>query len=471
MDVLVVGRRAFNLAYAGALAQVERRVPFWPLERTMRLQRRRIRTIVRYAYETVDFYRREMDERGLSPDQFVTAEDLERLPLISAEDLARSPMDFVSAPYRRSGREVFMTSGSTSGLRKPIFIDNRYLVRRIARSERDRRVVAKLAGESWIGLVAREFLADRGDGRSGRLLEWLAAGHNRLSIFPADFSSRTERAIWSEQSLVPRKAVHRHHLSPHASFEEALARLDELRPRVVLSFGSYVEHFMRALAASGRTVALPRVWVYMGDMISADARRLAEERFGVQLYSVYGAMEAGSIGFQCELREGFHLNVNLCALRLIDERQQTVGPGRSGEVVVSALDNRAMVLLNYRLGDWAALGSSPCACGRSLPVLARLEGRRSEVISLPSGQELSVLNLEGAFAAELRRTLQSQLEQTAPGRLRWRVVPTPGVNRAALEKAFLERAADRLGADVQLQIEFVDVIARTPQGKFKRVLS
>lgn len=468
--MLAVGRRAFNMAYAGGLAQFERQVPFWPLERTMRLQRRRIRSIVHHAYETVDFYRREMDARGLSPDQFTTPEDLERLPLISAEDLARSPMDFVSAPYRRAGREVFMTSGSTSGVRKPIFIDNGYLVRRIARSERDRRVVARLAGESWIGLVAREFLADRGDGRAARPLHRLIAGHNRLSIFPADFSSRTERAMWNEQSLVPRKAVHRHHLSPHASFEEALQRLDELRPRVVLSFGSYVEHFMRALAASGRSVALPRLWIYMGDMVSSDARRLAEDQFGVQLYSVYGAMEAGSIGFQCELRLGFHLNVDLCALRLIDERGKTVGPGHSGEVVVSPLDNRAMVLLNYRLGDWATLQESPCPCGRSLPVLARLEGRRSEVISLPSGQQLSVLNLEGAFAAELRGTLQAQLEQTAPGKLRWRIVPIEGADRAALEKAFLDRAADRLGADVELRIEFVDGIARTPQGKFRRVL-
>jgi len=469
--VLVVGSRALNLVYVGALAQVERRVPFWPLERTMRLQRRRIRTIVRYAYETVDFYRREMDERGLSPDKFHTAEDLERLPLISAEDLARSPMDFVSAPYRRAGREVFMTSGSTSGLRKPIFIDNRYIVRRIARSERDRCVVAKLSGESWIGLLAREFLADQGARPLGRLFGLLTAGHNRLSIFPADFSSRTERGMWSEHSLIPRKAVHRHHLSPHASFEEALRRLDELRPRVVLSFGSYVDHFMRALAASGRSAALPRVWVYMGDMISPEARLLAEERFGVQLYSVYGAMEAGSIGFQCELRDGFHLNIDLCALRLIDEQGQTVAPGQPGEVVVSALDNRAMVLLNYRLGDWGTLQSSRCPCGRSLPVLARLEGRRSEVISLPSGQQLSVLNLEGAFAPELRQTLQAQLEQEAPGRLRWRIVPTEGADRDALKNAFLARAADKLGADVELRIEFVDGIARTPQGKFKRVLS
>ncbi|MGI8558822.1 MAG: phenylacetate--CoA ligase family protein [Solirubrobacteraceae bacterium] len=411
-----------------------------------------------------------MDARGLRPEHFHTAEDLARLPLISSADLARAPLDFVSAPYRDGGHEIFLTSGSTTGVRKQIRLDHGYLVRRIARSERDRVVVAQLAGESLAGLIAREFLADRGGGRLNGLLIRLAEGHNRLSIFPADFSSRTERAMWNEKSLVPRKAVHRHHLSPHASFEEAVERLDELTPRVVLSFGSYVEHFMRALAASGRTIALPRVWVYMGDMISEHARQLAEQRYGVRLCSVYGAMEAGSIGFQCERREGFHLNVDLCALRLIDADGATVGPGEPGEVVVSALDNRAMVLLNYRLGDRAVLESGPCRCGRCLPVLAQMEGRRSEVISLPGGREISALNLEGAFASELRETLQAQVEQIGPAELCWRVVVPPHVDRDSLRRAFASRAEAKLGDGVVLSVEFVEHIASTRQGKFQRIV-
>ena len=39
---------------------------------------------------------------------------------------------------------------------------------------------------------------------------------------------------------------------------------------------------------------------------------------GCAVYAVYGAMEAGTIGFQCERRDGFHLNSDLCAVRIAD---------------------------------------------------------------------------------------------------------------------------------------------------------
>src|SRR5687768_6675992 len=76
-------RRAFNTAYLAALSARERRVPFWPAERIAALQRRRLRAMVRHAYATVPFYRRALDERGLRPEDFTSAEDLARLPLIA----------------------------------------------------------------------------------------------------------------------------------------------------------------------------------------------------------------------------------------------------------------------------------------------------------------------------------------------------------------------------------------------------
>src|SRR5207244_9791682 len=132
------------------------------------------------------------------------------------------------------------------------------------------------------------------------------------------------------------------------------AQIHAIKPRVVYSFGSYVEHFLRYLADRGAEIPMPRLWVYLGDMVSEAARELAEE-MGCKLYSVYGAMEAGTIGFQCEQRGGFHLNIDLCAVRVIDENGKTLSPDEPGEVVISALDNRATVLLNYRIGDRAVV--------------------------------------------------------------------------------------------------------------------
>ena len=62
--------------------------------------------------------------------------------------------------------------------------------------------------------------------------------------------------------------------------------------------------------------------------------------------------------------------------------------GTPGEVVISNLVNRATVLLNYRLGDRVAVASDPCACGRTLPVLASLDGRSEDLLVRADGERV-----------------------------------------------------------------------------------
>lgn len=78
---------AFTLWHARA----EARLPYCPLDRVLSIQNRRIRAIVVHAYETVPYYREIMDEAGLRPRDFRTAEDLARLPILTGEELARAP--------------------------------------------------------------------------------------------------------------------------------------------------------------------------------------------------------------------------------------------------------------------------------------------------------------------------------------------------------------------------------------------
>lgn len=457
-------------AAVAAISRRERDIPYWPRQRIQALQRRRLRAVLTHAQATVPFYRQALQERGLSVDAFHSDADLGLLPEIDGAALAADPMRFVSEPYRTAGREVFKTSGSTSGLRKPIFWDYASLLLRPARGERDRVVISRLAGESWTAVVVREFLTNE---RRHTLARWAGVstdGHQRLLILPSDFSSRTQRAIYSERTAIPQRPVHYHHLPPSAPFEVAAAHLRAIRPRVVFSFGSYVDQFLHFLHASSTDAPLPRVWVYLGDRISPGGRELADS-MGCRLYSVYSAMEAGTIGFQCERRDGFHLNIDLCAVRIVGDDGRDVPPGDVGHIVISPLDNRAMVLLNYRVGDRGALASEPCPCGRTLPVLARMDGRRSEIIRLADGRTLSSLAVEAAFSAELRRTVQAQLEQVAEGHLRWRVVPFGDTDRHALREALIARGRYALGAGTTLDVEFLDRIPRTSAGKFARVVT
>jgi phenylacetate-CoA ligase len=46
-----------------------------------------------------------------------------------------------------------------------------------------------------------------------------------------------------------------------------------------------------------------------------------------------------------------------------------------GRVVVTGLYNYAMPFIRYQIGDVAVAGERPCPCGRTLPVIAQVEGR------------------------------------------------------------------------------------------------
>jgi phenylacetate-CoA ligase len=457
--------------YVAAVAARERRVPNWSPERIERLQGRRVRAIVAYAYQTVPFYRDAMHDLGLVPHDFRCAEDLTQLPVIDPGLVQDDRERFTSSLHGPGRRWAFHTSGSSAGLRRLVYWDNNSLLLKAARAERNRVVISRLAGERWLGTILRELVGERGTkiqrvlasavGQSGE--------YRRVTIFPTDFSSRTERALWSEQTLIPRRAEHYELLSPKDSYERASELMNSVHPRVVFSYGSYADQFFRYLSDVDRPVAVPRVWVYVGDMVSPGTSELAA-RFGCQLYSTYASMEAGGIGFQCEHRRGFHLNVDLCAVRIANGDGRTLPAGQAGDVVISNLHNRAMVLLNFRIGDRGVLATDSCACGRGLPLLERLEGRRSDVVTLADGRRISSLSLEGLFRAELRHTRQLQIAQPGPGQLCWRVVPFTEVDRAELRRALVERGRDILGADTRLTVEFVDEIAKTAQGKFLRVV-
>ncbi|HWP47158.1 MAG TPA: hypothetical protein VNM22_08365 [Candidatus Limnocylindrales bacterium] len=438
-------KRFLNSGYVGTLSCIERRLPFWPVEWIERLQCHRIHSIIRHAYRTVPFYRRAMDERGLRPEDFQTVDDLTQLPLIDSFILRNNLDRFTSTCYDEGSRQVWYSSGSQSRAQRTIYWDNASILRELAYAERDRGILNHLIGQSY--------------------------GQRQLYIFPPTSLTLKIRAFWSSQTLAPRGLAHRQFISIEEPFEAVVEKINTFRPQVVFSYGSYADQFFRFLSDRQWRIALPRVWMYGGDLLSPGGRDLIEKTFGCLVYSAYLSAEAGRIGFQCEYRQGFHLNIDLCAVRLVDEKGRTVPPGEPGEVVISNLRNLGMVLLNYRQGDQGILAQKPCPCGRSLPLLEQLSGRCTDVIRLPNGRELSFLMLEALFKHELKSTLQSRVIQPAPGQIQWQIVPFSSTDRKALQNQLLERARSVLGTDTQVTVEFVEHIPLTPQGKFLRVMA
>ena len=436
-------RRFANTAYVAALAYLERRIPFWPIERIEHLQQHRLSSMIQHAYDTVPFYRQVMDERRLRPEDFKTAADLEALPLIDGIWVRENTEQFLSSRYVDRPRLVLQTSSAYTYVRKLIHWDYLASFRRLICAERDRVVLNRLLGKGW--------------------------GQVQLFLLPENSVSLKMRMFWDGQTLAPRNLAHRYFLSPERPFDEVVTQINTVKPQVVFSYGSLAEEFFWFLAESRPQIALPRVWMYGGDMLSKSGKKMIEETFGCMVYSTYQSVEAGKIGFQCEYREGFHLNIDLCAVRLIDESGQNVKPGQEGEVVISNLYNRAMVLLNYRLGDLGILATKQCSCGRGLPLLEQLKGRVSEIIYLPNGRRIDTETLVLSFKDELGPSLLAQVSQPGPYQVLWRIVPSFTMDREGLAHRVLEKSRSIFG-DVEIRVEFVENIPRTSAGKFLRVI-
>jgi phenylacetate-CoA ligase len=325
-----------------------------------------------------------MDDRGLKPRDFQNVSDLQHLPLLDGMMIRSRLNEFVSSKYQDEHSRMSMYSGGTqSYVRRVTYWDHRSIFRKLAHNERDRAVLNSIVGRGW--------------------------GQRQLFIYPPNSqepgADRKLQDFWKTNTVLRQSVADRQTITMDLPPEKIVDRMNEIKPQVVFTYGSYIDEFFRYLSDRKPNIDLPRVWAYGADMLPADRREAIEKEFGCIVYYTYQSVETGRLGFQCERRQGFHLNVDLCEVHVVDEEGKIVDPGQTGSVVVSNLHNRATVLLNYKLDDIGSLAPEACSCGRSLPVLERLEGRSSDIIRLPGNRTMSVLALEGICRDELKPTI------------------------------------------------------------------
>jgi phenylacetate-CoA ligase len=376
------------------LLPAQRRIPYQPPEVTAEQRNAGVREIVRYAVETVPYYRDLFARDGLDPREIRSAEQLRQLPTIDKSVVLEAPERFRSTSTESADALAFTTSGS-SWVPLQIHHDRASLLANIAHSERYRVVEAGLVGKR----IRYRVVTIHDETGTGRAVD----SHYRATTF---------RSLLSNRRSIP----------VGEPVERILERLAELQPDVLAGYGSHVESLFKLIAHRGLPMQLPRVVHYGGEGMSAEGRELIERHFGVPVLSNYNAVEAFKIGHFCELRVGYHLFEDLCDLWLAGPDGAPCPPGERGEVVISNLVNRATVLLNYRLGDFARLSPEPCDCGRTSAVLSAVEGRVSEIIYLPSGEFVHPFALHPITKAYKGDVARWQLVQHEPARFELKLV-------------------------------------------------
>ncbi|MEM8959879.1 MAG: hypothetical protein AAGD38_00235 [Acidobacteriota bacterium] len=210
-----------------------------------------------------------------------------------------------------------------------------------------------------------------------------------------------------------------------------------------------------------------------GDTLYPAYRDTIEEAFGVRVLDYYGA---GGEGFHLasqslESGERFLLHPENAIFEIIGP-DGPVAPGERGRIIATQLDNDAMPLIRYELGD-VAVAADPglrSPCGRSLPMLERIEGRMPDLVVLPSGAFL-VTHVFVVLFKNIQSIHRYQVHQDELDRMRILLVGRDGVDRTAVEKEVTSSLADTTRGELAIDIEWVDDIPLSGAGKRRLVIS
>jgi len=145
---------------------------------------------------------------------------------------------------------------------------------------------------------------------------------------------------------------------------------------------------------------------------------------------------------------------------------RAAAPGEFGDFICTGLLNADMPLIRYRVGDRGALPAQPvnCPCGRTLPLLAQVEGRIDDVILTPDGRRVGRLS---PVWKELP-IREAQVIQEVRHKVRLRYIPAPEFTPAA-QQEMVEKLRARIGP-MEVNLEPMEEIPRDANGKFRSIV-
>jgi len=403
-----------------------------------KLQEERLRIMVREAYENVPLYRRAYDRAGIDPREIRTLDDLARLPLIGKDDLKNGfPQDILSWKADPDKCLVVSTSGS-SGAPVRVF--------------RDRRLFGLAPIPFLIGLWATPRFMKR----------WAGPKLNRrITIIAAADESYDIYLLYRQLRRWPRfLSKNLQYLDTAADPAQLLENLQAHRPDIVAADPMVLRNIAATAKSLGRSLPAIKLIILGGAFLGDNARAELQEAFAGSISEHYGAMEAGTIAFECPDHHGLHPLWPSVILETV--RDGVAVEGVAGEIVVTNLWNAVTPVIRYAgLGDAAVIYPGPCPCGSPAPRLKLIDGRQVDSLQLPDGRWIHPFRLTLALE-HIPRLDRFQITQETPDRVRVRVIIRK--SGAAGEEPIPETVRRNLGAilgkNIRVRVDVVDDIPR-----------
>ena len=411
---------------------------WWSAERLAALQLTRLQALLVHAQLTSPWYAESWRAGGLDARAITTLEDFQRWPVIDRETVRSHRLAMRSKTPGM--RLIAKATGGSSGV--PLQFDLDF-------ESNDRRMAAWHRGYGWAGAAPGT-------------RQWYLWG-----VPPSSAAAWKKRKLRLYDRLYRRTTESCFELS-EANLDRFVASLATTRPDAIVAYTNALYTFARMLEARGIVPTQPGSIVVGAEKLHDYQRATIERIFRCPVFETYGSREFMLIGAECEQHAGLHLTAEQLIVEVLDDAGRPTLHGEEGNLVITDLTNHGMPFIRYANGDRGIAGGASCPCGRGLPLLQAVTGRRLDVLTTPDGR-----SLPGEFFPHLLKELASvhqfQVIQEEPAAITVRLV-APGWQERDEEWLRREVAATA-GPLLRLDILRVDEIPLTAAGKLQVVVN
>jgi phenylacetate-CoA ligase len=245
-----------------------------------------------------------------------------------------------------------------------------------------------------------------------------------------------------------------------------VAAIHQMRARWVQGYPSSLYVMARALLDAGRPLPRGRLaGVFTSsERLLAFHRDVIEAGFNAPAIDRYGTSEFAVSMTSCD-QNRLHLDMEFGIVEV--EPIESDDQGVRGSLLVTGLAPDAIPFFRYRIGDIGTRCKRPCPCGRPGEVFFDVEGREDDFVRTPDDRLIGRLDHIFKGQAEIA---EAQILQERREAIQVLVAPRLHYNKSS-ERRLLTAIRDRLGGEIEVDIETVSEIPREANGKFRAVKS
>ncbi len=395
------------------------------------LQEKRLRAMIKHAYDNTEFYRRKFKDAGIRPEDIRTVDDLRKVPYTTKDELRKNSTGSMIARGVDLGKCLITETSGSTGIPTKVVYDP---------PANDFSKAINLRSHIENGLTVTSRWAIFGDPHHFQKPKWF----QKFGIF----SPR-----W---------------ISAFDPVEKQVEFLREFKPDVIGGYTSSILLLARAVEERGITDIAPKAVISTSELLDPSTREYIDSIFNVRMVDHFGCVELNRTAWECSEHAGYHIDVDAVVMEFISGGEPAA-PGERGEIVYTGLYNYAMPLIRYRVEDVGVPSDEMCPCGRGLPLMKLVEGRSDSFMQNPDGRIFSPI-IWTLIMRQIPGVGQFKAIQERKDLVRILVVRDQAFTEATSGQ-IVHDVQEVMGEGVQVDVEVVEEIPKDPSGKVRCAVS